>query len=191
VTSRWSAADRLQLVTELAHRAGAESEALFDAHGLGSAYREPGQGSSKKSRINSGLFAAEQRGEVDALLDAVRAFVGIPSTEDGRAVPPAAILPIPTSAEQHKLLQTVWDLFFAGLSWPTFEAVDRRFDRDVGQDLVQVAATLPAGMLQPPDLMGAQPSQALRLTVVGAAACQGSEEDLAAFLAAIRLATST
>jgi hypothetical protein len=81
MASRWSPDDRLELVDRLAARVGADSEAFFGAHGLGSAYARPGHGSSKKAKINAALSAAERRGDVDAVLDAVREHLGGMHTE--------------------------------------------------------------------------------------------------------------
>lgn len=69
--SRWSPVDRLALVERLQAQPGAESQSVFDAHGLGVAYRSAGEKSSKRAKINEALHAAERRGDVDEVLDAV------------------------------------------------------------------------------------------------------------------------
>lgn len=75
--SRWSPADRLALVERLQARSGAESESLFDAYSLGVAYRSAGDKNSKRARINAALHAAQQRGSLDEVLDAVAHVLGV------------------------------------------------------------------------------------------------------------------
>lgn len=74
--SRWSPAERLALVDRLQARSGPTSESLFDAHDLGAAYRSAGEKTSKLGKINAALHAAEQRGDLDQVLDAVAQFLG-------------------------------------------------------------------------------------------------------------------
>lgn len=190
VTVRWEPARRLALVSALADMAGVESEALMDAHGLGAAYRSPSGSSSKKARINAALHEAQNRGDIDDVLDAVAKFLGVPTGGESVAQPEGGPkLPAPDSDDQAKVLQAVWDLFYAHRRWPTFAAVDTFVDQQLDLDAVYVAQSLPAGLLQPPDLRNIQPDYEVKLTAAGAAACAGSREELAAFLTAVRLAT--
>jgi hypothetical protein len=75
MSSAWSPQARLRLVAQLAARLGSDSEAFFGAYGLGAAYSQPGRGSNKKARINSALEEAERHGKVDAVLDAMSAYL--------------------------------------------------------------------------------------------------------------------
>lgn len=85
MTSRWSPSDRLELVESMAAKAEADSAAFFSAHGLGFAYEARGPGVSKKSRISSALVAAEDRGDIDTVLDeAFQYFQVADSTGIGR-----------------------------------------------------------------------------------------------------------
>lgn len=73
--SRWSPAERLALVDRLQARSGPTSESLFDAHGLGAAYRSAGEKTSKLGKINAALHAADRRGDLDQVLDAIAQFL--------------------------------------------------------------------------------------------------------------------
>ena len=101
-------------------------------------------------------------------------------------------LPEPPSGEFRPLLQTVWDLGMEHLRWPTFAELDRRWDARHESDVIEVLRQMPAGFMTgfsastPP-----QGSTAIGLTVGGAAACEGSQEVLAAFLDFIRIAATT
>ena len=101
-------------------------------------------------------------------------------------------LPEPPSGECRPLLQTVWDLAMEHLRWPTFDELDRRWDTSHDSDVIEVLRQMPAGFMTgfsastPP-----QGSTAIGLTVAGAAACEGSQEVLAAFLDFIRVAATT
>jgi hypothetical protein len=79
--SRWSPDDRLALVERLQARSGADSESFFDAHGLGGAYRQAGDKSSKRAKINAALYGAERRSDLDAVLDDASLYLGEPQTE--------------------------------------------------------------------------------------------------------------
>jgi hypothetical protein len=79
--SRWSPNDRLALVERLQARSGADSESFFDAHGLGAAYRQADDKSSKPAKINAALYAAERRGDLDAVLQDASLYLGEPQTE--------------------------------------------------------------------------------------------------------------
>lgn len=169
----------------LAAQSGSVSESLFDAYGLGIAYRSSGRGSSKRSKINAALHAAEDEDRVEELLNAIAQRLGDPVTV------PADTTPFPQAAtgDQRRLLQAVWDLFYRNQRWPSLREVDQQLDRAYGLDLFVVAESLPGDMIQPPDLQGLQDSQELQLTVAGVRACDGSTEELDIFLEAIRLAT--
>jgi hypothetical protein len=75
VSSRWSPADRLALVDRLQARSGSASQSFFDAHDLGAAYRSAGDKNSKRAKINEALHAAEQRGDLDEVLDAAKQYL--------------------------------------------------------------------------------------------------------------------
>ncbi|MET9632189.1 toll/interleukin-1 receptor domain-containing protein [Lentzea sp. NPDC006480] len=83
--SRWSPEEHLKLVDELQARSGSFSESFFDAHGLGTAYRNAGKYSSKRARINAALHASKVRGDLTKVLDAAQTHLlgqpGDPSTE--------------------------------------------------------------------------------------------------------------
>lgn len=80
VSSRWSPDDRLAFVERLQARSGPESQSFFDAHDLGAAYRSAGDKNSRRAKINEALHAADRRGDLDQVLDAVAQFLG-----DGQA----------------------------------------------------------------------------------------------------------
>ena len=52
------------------------SESLFVAYDLGTAYRSAGDKNSKRAKINAALHAAQQRGDLDEVLDAVAQVLG-------------------------------------------------------------------------------------------------------------------
>jgi hypothetical protein len=79
VSSSWSPSERLALV-EILQARGASSQSFFDAHGLGAAYRSAGEQNSKRAKVNEALHAAERRGDLDEILEAAAAFVGMPAT---------------------------------------------------------------------------------------------------------------
>lgn len=85
--SRWSPADRLALVDQLAARTGADSESFFLAHNLGTAYQKAGRGNSKKAKIASALQAAERRGDIDEVLDHARQYLANESTSSTERKP--------------------------------------------------------------------------------------------------------
>jgi hypothetical protein len=99
VPSGWLAPERLALVGVLEGRPGASSQSFFDAHGLGSAYRSAyrsaGDKNSKLAKINEALNEAERRGDLDEVLDAAAAFVGMPTAAQS------------TTASRDKALQGV------------------------------------------------------------------------------------
>ncbi|WP_030470001.1 toll/interleukin-1 receptor domain-containing protein [Lentzea aerocolonigenes] len=78
----------MRLVNELADRTGSFSESFFDAHGLGSAYRDAGKYTNKKARINAALHAAQLRGDVTKVLDAARAYLGGQSVDQDESAGP-------------------------------------------------------------------------------------------------------
>jgi hypothetical protein len=87
VSPGWPPTDRLALVEALQARSGASSQSFFDAHGLGAAYRSAGDKNSKRAKINEALHAAERRGDLDEILDAAAAFVGLRRTPDQSTTP--------------------------------------------------------------------------------------------------------
>lgn len=78
----WPPTDRIALVDALQARPGASSQSFFDAHDLGAAYRSAGDKNSRRAKINEALHAAERRGDLDEILDAAAAFVGLQRTPD-------------------------------------------------------------------------------------------------------------
>jgi predicted nucleotide-binding protein len=183
----------LRLAERLAELNGADSQSFFDAYGLGDAYRSPGRGSSRKAMVTAAIYAAEQRGDVDDVLDAARAYL------DGQSLPeevstgsPAVVshLPTPTTMGQQLLLQMMWGLFSLKAKWPTFQEIDRKFDRAYEQDIVDVTRKMPNGLIVPQNLQYLNPDQEIKLTIAGVAACDGSAELLGLFLGAVRLAAA-
>ena len=61
-------------------RSGAQIESIFDAYGLGEQFRRPGPMASKRSKVNAALHAAELRGDLGVVLDALAATV-LPDTQ--------------------------------------------------------------------------------------------------------------
>ena len=97
-------------------------------------------------------------------------------------------MPTPTDDDQQHLLQVVWDLCISESKWPTFAQVDRKVDRDFNLDVQVVGQRLPAELLYPPLGGWLAPDQNLRLTIAGAVACSGTEEDVRYFLEVVRFA---
>ncbi len=98
-------------------------------------------------------------------------------------------MPAPGSQDARRLVQTVWDLFEQVCNWPTVGQVANRLDR--GHDLAfeealpDVSAALlygvhPARMPSDDEIIG--------LTLAGAAAAEGSSEDVRLAVAAVGLA---
>jgi hypothetical protein len=97
-------------------------------------------------------------------------------------------MPKPSDDHQQQLLQIVWDLFITHSKWPTFTQVDRRFYQTFDLDLQGVGGKLPAELLYPPLGSWLAPEQQLELTIAGAAACSGSQEDVRYFLEVVHFA---
>ncbi len=97
-------------------------------------------------------------------------------------------MPTPTDGDQQRLLQTVWDLFATYSRWPTFAQVDRKLDRDFDLDAQVVSQRLPAELLYPRVDGWLAPDRELGLTIAGAVACSGSQEDVRYFLEVVRFA---
>lgn len=190
----------MRLVTAFAGLRGSESEAVMSAHGLGQAYNSPGRASSKLSRINSALRAAEARGDINSVLDFIEAHLNQSEGGDAEAAdssapatsaePDVAKLPFPRSEEEQIVLQAVWDLFYSSSRWPTFNEVDSKLDRDHDLDIETVAQTMPRGMLLLPSISNTEQPQPVQLTIAGASACRGSGEEVILFLEALRIATT-
>jgi hypothetical protein len=101
-------------------------------------------------------------------------------------------MPEAPPGEDQALLQTIWDLAYAGLTWPTFAELDRRWDSRHDSDVIGVLRQIPAGFITGFDARTEpQNSTKIGLTVAGAAACQNSQEVLAIFLDFIRVAAAT
>jgi TIR domain len=97
-------------------------------------------------------------------------------------------MPTPTDDDQQHLLQVVWDLCVTHSKWPTFVQVDRKLDRDFNLDALAVGQRLQPELLYPPLGGWLAPDQELRLTIAGAVACAGTEEDVRYFLEVVRFA---
>jgi hypothetical protein len=89
------------------------------------------------------------------------------------------------------LLQTIWDFASETGKWPTITELECRWDSQRNADIVEILSQLPEGVVNGSDVHD-QPQGATRvgLTVGGAAACEGTQETLSAFLDFIRVATS-
>jgi len=97
---------------------------------------------------------------------------------------------LPELSEQAaQILQSAWDLFFAAGDWPTVGEMARHVDRLYGIDLETAVRGIPPGFLRdirpewlPPD------NQPFGLTVAGAASVRGADDEVQAFVQAVRLA---
>jgi hypothetical protein len=95
----------------------------------------------------------------------------------------------PLTADQQRILQAVYDVFRREGSWPTFGEVDRALYRGRRRlDVLASARTIPKSFLLPVAYGGTVPSPdaPMRLTLQGVAACEGSADDVALFLRALR-----
>lgn len=176
------------MIEAMASLSGADGEAFFVAHGLGSAFGSPGRAASKKTRILAAVREAERRGNLLAVLDAARAYVVDRGQAFEVAHPVAGPVPKPVTAEQQLMLQLIWDFFSAAGRWPTFGEIDRRAYQSDELNIVSVAESMPAGLLAPQQIRYLNPEQELAITVAAASCCRGSEEVLELFLQAVRLA---
>jgi predicted nucleotide-binding protein len=91
-------------------------------------------------------------------------------------------------ADVSLLLQTVWDTFAADAAWPVFARVDRLLYRDHDLDVSDVLRHVPVELLVGGRGHGgapASPRDELRLTIAGAAACEGSSVVLETLVAAV------
>jgi hypothetical protein len=103
-------------------------------------------------------------------------------------------LPTPPDEDVRRLLETVWTEVESAEHWPRYEVVDRRLYVEHELDIDAVLARTPPDLLvggvghgdAPPS-----PDDQLRLTIVGAAACLGSEATVHAFMRAVEVSART
>jgi hypothetical protein len=97
--------------------------------------------------------------------------------------PQAALTP-----DQRSVLQAIYDRFRIDGTWPTFITVDRPLRRSGGLDTGAVVQQIPESLLlRPrPGNFRPGPSDPLRLTVPGIAACDGSRDDVENFVRLLR-----
>ncbi len=88
--------------------------------------------------------------------------------------------------EQQRLyLQTIFDYFREKAEWPTYRYVDKKLFVDEGLDAKEIAASLPNGFANGFRFDSDLGNQAM-LSLEAIRMCNGSEGDLANFLAAVR-----
>ena len=92
------------------------------------------------------------------------------------------------SEEQHLILQSVYDRFQADCMWPTFITVDRPLRRSHGLDTGSAIQSIPEALLirSQPGNYRPNPADQVRLTLLGIAACAGSEDDIDRFVRLLR-----
>lgn len=94
--------------------------------------------------------------------------------------------PEPATSEQQELLKSILDVFRVNQAWPTVQYVTTVMDQR-GIDLSGVLAAIPVGWVIPdPRFRGGavrpQPSEEMRLTILGAYRCPGAGDVLSLFL---------
>jgi REase_DpnII-MboI len=96
-------------------------------------------------------------------------------------------VPVPPTAEQRRVMQTVYDHFRKNGTWPPLAAIARPLRRDHGIDVAVVIAEFPGTLMIPPR-QGLRPVDAdqIRLTLAGIGQCQGSGDDDERFTRLIR-----
>ena len=92
------------------------------------------------------------------------------------------------TADQRLVLQAIYDRFRADGAWPAFLTVDRPLRRERGMDTGAVAQTIPESLLlrTRPGNFRPGPNDLLRLTIVGIAACDSSQDDIDYFVRLLR-----
>lgn len=95
---------------------------------------------------------------------------------------------LPSSGAEH-VVQIVWDLFYGSLEWPTLGTVARKFDRRHNLEIDDALADVPPELLRGIDPSGLlDDNVTVKLTIAGAAAARGSDDEVSVFVAAVRLA---
>jgi REase_DpnII-MboI len=96
-------------------------------------------------------------------------------------------VPVPVTAEQRQVMQTVYDHFRMNGTWPPFAAIARPLRRDHGIDAADVIADFP-DMLMISPRQGLRPvdGDQIRLTLAGIGQCEGSGDDGERFTRLIR-----
>lgn len=102
------------------------------------------------------------------------------TTPSGEPLPPGQEL----SAQQHRVLQLIYDLWSPANQWPHFKKVDRVLDKQDRIDLGQILPTIPARYLLY-NRYSATDAE-LHLTVAGIACCTNADGDVMLFLRALR-----
>ncbi len=100
---------------------------------------------------------------------------------------PGLLPEVPEQAAQ--ILQSAWDLFFAVGDWPTVGEVARHVDRLHGIDLETAVREIPPWLLYGvrPERLPAD-NQPFGLTVAGATSVRGADDEVQAFVRAVRYA---
>ena len=87
--------------------------------------------------------------------------------------------------QQRLYLQTIFDFFRQNAEWPTYRFVDRKLFKDAGVDAKEISASLPNGFANGFRFDSDFENRAA-LSIEAIRLCNGSEEDLINFLAAVR-----
>lgn len=94
--------------------------------------------------------------------------------------------PVPPNARAAKVVETIYSLFFARGSWPSFTELDRYLDMHGEPDAEAVLVGLPIGIAYGVGMPPFRDDQEIALTVAGLAACPNAVEDLEIFLRVVR-----
>ena len=95
-------------------------------------------------------------------------------------------VPVPPDARSAKVVDTIYRLFFARGSWPSFTELDRYLDIHDEPDAEAVLLGLPTGIAYGVGMPPLRDDQEIALTVAGLAACPNAAEDLEIFLRVVR-----
>src|SRR5258708_18237501 len=87
--------------------------------------------------------------------------------------------------QQRPYLQMIFDYLHEKAEWPTYRYVDRKLFSDAGIDAKEVSASLPNGFANGFHFDNDLGNQAI-LSLEAIRMCNGSEGDLADFVAAVR-----
>jgi hypothetical protein len=92
------------------------------------------------------------------------------------------------TTDQQLVLQAVYNAFRAAGRWPMFDIIDRQLYRELGLDVTEIIKDIPNTLLRQLTSGGArpQPSDKMSLFVAGVAGCDGSDDDIQHFVAALR-----
>jgi hypothetical protein len=94
--------------------------------------------------------------------------------------------PVPPDARAAKVVETIYRLFLARGSWPSFTELDRYLDMRGEPDAESVLVGLPTGIAYGVGMPPFRDDQEIALTVAGLAACPSAVEDLEIFLRVVR-----